>query len=111
MNETFKKLTMTSKIRNILYLLRVRQYYKNVLIFVGIFFSQRLFETRFYLNLLIGFILLCCASSFNYIINDLVDIKKDKKHLEKIKRKPLASGELSIVFAVGILIILGGFVV
>ncbi len=108
MNEAFKKLTMTSKIKNILYLLRVRQYYKNVLIFIGIFFSQRLFEITLYDELLIGFVLLCCASSFNYIINDIADIKKDRKHLEKMKKKPLASGELSIMFAVGLIIILGG---
>lgn len=102
---------MPSKIKNILDLLRVRQYYKNVLIFVGIFFSQKLFETEFYRNLLIGFIILCCASSFNYIINDLVDIKKDKKHLEKIRRKPLASGEVSIIFALILLILLAGIIV
>jgi len=102
---------MPSKIKNILYLLRVRQYYKNVLIFVGIFFSQKLFETEFYRNLLIGFIILCCTSSFNYIINDLVDIKKDKKHLEKIRRKPLASGEVSIIFALILLILLAGIIV
>ena len=102
---------MPSKIKNILNLLRVRQYYKNILIFVGIFFSQKLFETEFYTNLLIGFIILCCASSFNYIINDLVDIKKDKKHLEKIRRKPLASGEVSIIFALILLILLAGIIV
>lgn len=108
MNESFKKVIMTNKIINVLNLLRIRQYYKNVLIFVGIFFSQRLFDTTLYCNLLIGFILLCCASSFNYIINDIIDIKKDRKHFEKIKKKPLASGELSIFFAVGLLIVLGG---
>lgn len=102
----FKKLTMTSKIRDILYLLRIRQYYKNIMIFVGIFFSERLFETSLYFPLIIGFILLCCASSINYIINDLRDIKTDKKHPEKLKKKPLASGDLSIYIAILLLIAL-----
>lgn len=76
------------------------------MIFVGIFFSERLFETSLYFPLIIGFILLCCASSINYIINDLRDIKTDKKHPEKLKKKPLASGDLSIYIAILLLIAL-----
>ncbi len=75
--------------------------------FVGIFFSQRLFETDLYFTLFIGFTILCCASSFNYIINDIRDIEKDRRHPEKMKKKPLASGELPIYFAILLLIILG----
>ena len=99
---------MPSKFKSILNLLRVRQYYKNLMIFVGIFFSERLFETKFYFNLIIGFLLLCFTSSFNYIINDIKDIESDKNHPEKIKKKPLASGDISISFAILILVILGG---
>ncbi|MBY9002745.1 MAG: UbiA family prenyltransferase [Candidatus Lokiarchaeota archaeon] len=97
---------MANKIRNIITLLRVRQYYKNVLIFVSIFFSKRLFDFSLYIPLIFGFILLCCTSSFNYIINDIIDIEYDKKHTEKLKKKPLASGDLSIYFAVAVLIVL-----
>jgi 4-hydroxybenzoate polyprenyltransferase len=97
---------MVRKINNLLNLLRVRQYYKNVLIFVGVFFSERLFDFSLYFSLLIGFILLCSASSFNYIINDIRDIENDKIHPEKLKKKPLASGEFSIIFAFLILILL-----
>ncbi|NVM34705.1 MAG: UbiA prenyltransferase family protein [Candidatus Lokiarchaeota archaeon] len=97
---------MVHKIKSIFHLLRVRQYYKNVMIFVGIFFSQRLFELSLYFTMIIGFILLCCASSFNYIINDLRDIEEDKTHPEKLRKKPLASGELSLPFAIILLMIL-----
>ena len=97
---------MLKKFEDVFHLLRIRQYYKNVMIFVGIFFSQNLFDTLLYFNLLIGFILLCCVSSFNYIINDIKDIEKDKSHTEKLKKKPLASGALSISFAIIILILL-----
>ncbi|MHA1669665.1 MAG: UbiA family prenyltransferase [Promethearchaeota archaeon] len=97
---------MSSKIRNIITLLRIRQYYKNVLIFVGLFFSKRLFEFYLYIPLILGFILLCCTSSFNYIINDIIDIEYDKKHPEKLKKKPLASGALSIYFAGALLMVL-----
>ena len=102
---------MVSKIRSIITLLRIRQYYKNVLIFVGIFFSKRLFDFSLYIPLILGFILLCCTSSFNYIINDIIDIENDKKHPEKLKKKPLASGALSIYFAVTLLTILIAMIV
>ncbi|MFX0048325.1 MAG: UbiA prenyltransferase family protein [Candidatus Hermodarchaeota archaeon] len=97
---------MNSKIRSISHLLRIRQYYKNVLIFVGVFFSERLFDFSLYFSLFLGFILLCFASSFNYIINDMRDINTDKKHPEKMRKKPLASGDLSISFAIVLLVFL-----
>jgi len=106
-----KNLKMSSKIRSILHLLRIRQYYKNVLIVTGIFFSERLFEISLYFPLFLGFILLCCASSFNYIINDIRDIENDKKHPEKMRKKPLASGDLSLSFAVLLLVIITGIMV
>jgi 4-hydroxybenzoate polyprenyltransferase len=97
---------MPNKLKSIFNLLRIRQYYKNVLIFVAIFFSERLFDFSLYFSLLVGFILLCCASSFNYIINDIRDINNDRKHPEKLKKKPLASKELSLSFAVIVIFIL-----
>lgn len=106
-----KKLIMPSKIKSFFHLLRVRQYYKNVLVFVGIFFSQNLLDISLYFNLFIGFILLCCASSFNYIINDIRDIERDKLHPEKLNKKPLASGALSSGFAYFILIVLVGVMI
>ena len=102
---------MTSKIRSIVNLLRVRQYYKNILIFVGVFFSKRIFEVGLYFPLILGFILLCCASSFNYIINDIRDVEHDKKHPEKLKKKPLASGDLPVYFAVLLLFVLSAFMI
>ena len=97
---------MVSKIRSILTLLRIRQYYKNALVFVSLFFSKNLFDFSLYIPLILGFVVMCCVSSFNYIVNDIIDIENDKKHLEKLKKKPLASGDLSIIFAVMILILL-----
>ena len=102
---------MVGKIRSIIHLLRIRQYYKNVMVFVGIFFSERLFDTSLYFNLILGFVLLCCASSFNYIINDIRDIESDKKHPEKLKKRPLASGALSLYFAIIILFALAGLII
>jgi 4-hydroxybenzoate polyprenyltransferase len=76
------------------------------MIFVGVFFSEKLFETDLYFTLILGFVLLCCASSFNYIINDIKDIDNDKMHSEKLRKKPLASGELPVYSAILILIVI-----
>ncbi|MBD3196763.1 MAG: hypothetical protein GF317_17025 [Candidatus Lokiarchaeota archaeon] len=102
---------MSSFIRDLINLIRVRQYYKNALVFVGLFFSQSLLNFEYYPTLILGFILLCFTSSINYIINDISDIEKDKKHPEKLKKKPLASGDLSKGFAVFLILILASFII
>ena len=102
---------VSNKLKAILNLLRVRQYYKNVLIFLALFFSELLLDFSLYPNIILGFILLCCASSINYIINDMKDIEKDRTHAEKEKKKPLASGELSVSFAIILLLILSGIII
>ena len=100
-----------SKIKNLIHLLRCRQYYKNGLIFVGAFFSGNILDFFVLSLLIIGFAILCCASSINYIVNDIRDIEKDKKHPEKFEKRPLASGEISVFFAIILLALLVGAIV
>ncbi|MFX1258468.1 MAG: UbiA prenyltransferase family protein [Promethearchaeota archaeon] len=100
---------MLKKIKNILNLLRVRQFYKNTLIFWAAFFSKNLLDFSLYPTLIVGFILLCCASSINYIINDIRDIEKDRAI--KLDKRPLASGELSVKFAILVIILLSGIII
>jgi len=102
---------MKEKVKDLLNLLRVRQYYKNVLVVLGAFFSENIFDISIYLLLVIGFILLCCASSINYIINDWIDIEKDQKHPEKIEKRPLANGSISKKNAFVILAVLSAIIV
>ena len=77
-----------------LQLLRPHQWYKNLIIFIGLVFSQNLFNIDYLITTAIGFIVLCSISGANYIINDIIDLKKDKKHPVK-KNRPLASGEIN----------------
>ena len=74
-------------------LLRVEQWYKNIIIFISLIFSFNLFNKELFISIFLGFISLCLISSSYYIINDLNDIKKDKSHPEK-KKRPLASGKI-----------------
>jgi len=102
---------MNKKIKDLLNLIRVRQYYKNALVFLGIILSGNIFSFHFYPSLIVGFILLCLTSSLNYIINDIMDIEEDKQHQEKLKKKPLASGDISVRTAYGLLILFVGIII
>lgn len=79
-------------------LMRPHQYYKNVLIFIGIIFGEKLDKFDLYLPLMIGFFLLCFMSSTSYIVNDIRDLEKDRVHPEKASR-PLPSGLISPIAA------------
>ncbi|MHA1230739.1 MAG: UbiA prenyltransferase family protein [Candidatus Helarchaeota archaeon] len=98
------------KIKAIIKLMRPRQYYKNALVFLGAIFAERLLGPDLselmwtYTLLIIGFICFCLISSSNYIINDIIDMPKDKMHEEK-KNRPLASGEISRFLAIILFII------
>ncbi len=93
--------------KDLLELLRVKQYVKNLLVFVPLVFSQKnllgIYENSF--NEFLAFLSFCALSSAVYIINDLRDYQKDKIHPIKSKR-PLASGKISRFVAILILITL-----
>ena len=82
------------KICNYLKLMRVKHYLKNIIIFLPLIFSGKLFFSYKICATLFGFISFSLLSSVVYIINDYKDIEKDKKHPVK-KFRPLASGIIS----------------
>jgi len=100
-----------NKILAVFQLLRIRQYYKNLIMFVGIFFAGRLFDFSIYPQLILAFIVTCLSSSISYIINDVKDRESDKIHPEKIKKRPLANGELSIIVAIILLVSIIGIII
>ena len=75
--------------------MRPRQWVKNIVIFAPLVFDVKLFNLRYLAWTTAGCILLCLVSGSVYIINDLVDVEKDRHHPNK-RRRPLASGQLSI---------------
>jgi len=86
---------MKKKLRNLLRLLRPRQWIKNLAIFATITFTGNLFTIPALIETIYGFFIFCAISSAIYIINDIFDIEKDKLHPFK-KFRPLASGDVSI---------------
>lgn len=73
--------------------MRPKQWVKNLLLYSGVVFDRHLFELRPIFIATIGFIIFCGISSAVYLLNDLVDIKKDQLHPKK-RFRPLASGKL-----------------
>lgn len=78
--------------------MRPKQWYKNLILFVGIIFSLNLFNLQMWNSVFIAFVLFCMLSGAEYIINDILDLEKDKVHPKKCKR-PIASGKLKITYA------------
>jgi 4-hydroxybenzoate polyprenyltransferase len=92
------------RILEYLKLIRMPQWYKNLVIFLPLFFVGELLKTSALEKIVIGFIALCLISSTNYIINDIVDMKKDRAHPEK-KSRPLAAKKVGITEAITIAVI------
>jgi len=79
-------------------LVRVAQWYKNLVIFLPLIFGGYLFNLLDVGLMVMGFFSLCFISSVNYIINDFLDRKKDMLNPEK-KDKPLVTGVITDVQA------------
>lgn len=86
--------------------LRPRQWIKNIFVYAALVFDQKLTDWVLLGRTSAAFILFCMISSTVYIINDLVDLEKDRQHPKK-KRRALPSGQLkpwfAILSAIGIL--------
>ena len=78
-----------------LQLLRVKQWYKNLLVFLAIIFSGSLFIEAAWISAGIAFTAFCALASSSYIINDIADRKRDALNPEKASR-PIASGSVSV---------------
>jgi 4-hydroxybenzoate polyprenyltransferase len=76
--------------------MRPKEWIKNAWVFAAIVFSeQRLWlDPPSVLVTLCAFALFCMTASAIYLLNDLVDIEKDRAHPKK-RNRPLASGRLS----------------
>lgn len=98
------------KIIPYLKLMRIKHYFKNLLIFLPLIFSMSFYNIEKDIKTLIGFILFSLVCSMVYIINDINDIEKDKKHPRKCSR-PLASGKVTKKEAYSLLAILAIIVI
>ncbi|HEU0002511.1 MAG TPA: decaprenyl-phosphate phosphoribosyltransferase [Ktedonobacteraceae bacterium] len=85
--------------------MRPRQWVKNLALFVGIVFAQRLLSPPVFGRAVVAFVVFCLASSIIYLLNDLLDLENDRQHPVKSKR-PLASGALPASWAIAAIAVL-----
>lgn len=84
-------------------LLRPRQWIKNFALFAGITFGGELFNPDLLTLVIQGFIAFCFLSSSTYILNDIIDVKKDRLHPFK-RLRPIASGKITVPEAIVLLV-------
>lgn len=87
------------KLQAIVTAMRPRQWTKNLSVFVGIIFAQRLLSVPSLERTVLAFVTFCLASSSIYLLNDLLDLENDRQHPTK-RNRPLASGRLPISWAI-----------
>ena len=76
------------------------------MVFAALAFSKHLFERGPLLRSLLAFALFCALSGAVYLLNDVADVERDRRHPTK-SRRPIASGELPVRTATLIAVVLG----
>ena len=79
-------------------LIRIKHGVKNLLVFLPVI-CGRVFNFNSLFDVLISFFAFSFMTSFIYIVNDIRDIDKDKKHPRK-KKRPLPSGRIRVGTAI-----------
>lgn len=85
--------TALAVVRALIEALRPRQWLKNGIVFAGLIFSQNATNSGMLLTAVGAFALFCALSSSVYLINDIGDVERDRRHPAK-RLRPLASGRL-----------------
>jgi len=88
--------------------MRPRQWVKNVFVFAGLIFAQRLFTSSAWIALA-AFAIFCGLSGAIYLINDVADRERDQLDPRK-RTRPVAAGRLSAgaALAAAVVLVVGG---
>jgi 4-hydroxybenzoate polyprenyltransferase len=86
--------------------MRPHQWVKNIFVAAPLVFARLVGDAHAAARTAAAFGIFCLLSSTVYLINDLVDVEKDRAHPVK-RRRPIASGALPIPVARGLAVVLG----
>ncbi len=75
--------------------LRPAQWTKNLFVFAGLIFGERLLDPAAVALALGAFVVFCLLSGVVYLVNDILDREADRRHPLK-SRRPIASGALAV---------------
>jgi 4-hydroxybenzoate polyprenyltransferase len=106
MHNTLVEPTIASQFQGLCLLIRPKQWIKNgfvlaPLVFTGSFVNILSIKLAF-----IATVMFCMASSASYILNDLRDIERDRRHPTKSKTRPLAAGKVTVNNAISLLVLI-----
>lgn len=85
--------------------MRPHQWAKNMLVFIPLIAAHDIFDVSAVWKATLTFVAFSLCASAIYILNDIFDVRADRKHPRKCRR-PFASGELSIPTGVGMALVL-----
>lgn len=74
---------------------RPRQWTKNLLVFAVPGAAGMLGNGDAVKGAALAFVAFCLASSSTYLVNDVIDVEADRRHIRK-RHRPIAAGELSV---------------
>jgi len=80
--------------KDILRLIRIEQWVKNIFVFLPLFFSGKIVLFEYWLPTIVSFVAFSLAASGIYALNDVVDAEADRNHPQK-QRRPIAAGDLT----------------
>lgn len=92
-------------IASMIRLMRPKHWVKNVLVCLPALFAGRLLDSSCLYAVSCGFFAFSLLASAAYVFNDILDVEADRRSPTKSSR-PLASGEVSVGFAVGLMLLL-----
>jgi len=87
--------------------LRIKQWTKNLLIFLPVLLAHRYLEPEPLLASALGFLAFGLGASAVYVLNDLLDVEADRHHPRK-RNRPFASGELPLQAGLVLIPLLAG---
>lgn len=94
------------QVRGLIKLMRPRQWIKNGFVLAPLVFSGAFLDGQAVSAAVLAAVLFCLASSATYVVNDLHDIERDRRHPSKSLSRPLACGQVSRSAALTLLAVL-----
>jgi decaprenyl-phosphate phosphoribosyltransferase len=108
MHDTVVMSSPLAQLRGLIMLMRPKQWIKNTFVLAPLVFSGEFLNINSVNQALLAVLFFCLASSSTYIVNDLHDIERDRRHPKKSKIRPLAAGIVSVPAALLLLAVLYG---
>jgi len=82
-------------IRYVIESMRIYQWTKNLVLFAGLIFTLKFLDPYYVRETVLGFFLFSFAVSGVYMLNDILDIERDRLHAIK-RDRPIAAGKLPV---------------